>query len=149
MSYNDLLKGRISSSNQIYFITTVANKRSPFFSNLYVARKIIGEMRKLHEDKLVQSIAWVLMPNHLHWVFELGDKLDLPTAMRLFKGRSAKIVNEILKRHGPVWQRNYFDHAIRGYEDITEITRYMVANPIRSGLVENIGDYPYWDAIWL
>ena len=106
-------------------------------------------MRRLHDEEIVQSLAWVLMPDHLHWVFELGDKKDLSTVMRLFKGRSAKIANEILRRQGPIWQRMYFDHAIRGYEDIKEITRYMVANPVRSGLVENIGDYPYWDAIWL
>jgi putative transposase len=149
MSYNDLLKGRISSSNQIYFITTITNKRIPYFSNLSVARKVVGEMRKLHEDNLVQSIAWVLMPDHLHWIFQLGEKQDLFTVIRLFKGRSAKNANEVLRRHGPVWQRAYFDHAIRDYEDIRKIASYMVANPLRSGLAENIGDYPYWDEIWL
>ena len=27
--------------------------------------------------------------------------------------------------------------------------RYIVANPLRAGLVKQIGDYPLWDAIWL
>jgi hypothetical protein len=27
--------------------------------------------------------------------------------------------------------------------------RYLVANPLRPGLVERIGDYPYWNAVWL
>jgi len=106
-------------------------------------------MRKLHDEIYIQSIAWVLMPDHLHWVFQLREKEALSTVMRLFKGRSAKHVNAVLKRRGPIWQRAYFDHAIRDNEDIKEITRYMVANPLRSGLVENIGDYPYWDATWL
>ena len=149
MSYNDLIKGRISFTNQIYFVTTVTNKRVPLFSNYFVARKIVGEMRKLHDEIYIQSIAWVLMPDHLHWVFQLREKEALSTVMRLFKGRSAKHVNAVLKRRGPIWQRAYFDHAIRDNEDIKEITRYMVANPLRSGLVENIGDYPYWDATWL
>jgi len=27
--------------------------------------------------------------------------------------------------------------------------RYIVANPLRAGLVERLGDYPLWDAVWL
>jgi putative transposase len=29
------------------------------------------------------------------------------------------------------------------------IARYVVANPLRAGLAGTIGDYPYWDAVWL
>jgi len=29
------------------------------------------------------------------------------------------------------------------------MARYIVANPLRAGLVERIGDYPLWDATWL
>lgn len=149
MSYNDLIKGRTSSVNQIYFVTTVVNKRVPYFTDYFLGRKVVDEMRRLHDEKNVQSFAWVLMPDHLHWVFQLGEDHDLPTVMRLLKGRSAKEVNKALMRQGPVWQRTYFDHAIRDYEDIQAISRYLVANPLRSGLVANIGDYPLWDAIWL
>jgi len=149
MSYNELAKGRFSSENQIYYITTVTHGRVQFFSDFFIGRRVISEMRRLHDDNMVQTIAWVLMPDHLHWLFQLGEKHNLSTVIRLFKGRSARRVNEALKRQGPVWQKAYYDHAIRGYEDIREIARYMVANPLRSGLVEKIGEYPLWDAIWL
>ncbi|MFV3290267.1 transposase, partial [Pseudomonas sp. NY11955] len=29
------------------------------------------------------------------------------------------------------------------------VARYIVANPIRAGLVSRVGDYPHWDAVWL
>jgi len=29
------------------------------------------------------------------------------------------------------------------------IARYIVANPLRAGLVSRVGDYPLWDACWL
>jgi hypothetical protein len=29
------------------------------------------------------------------------------------------------------------------------VARYIVANPLRAGLVEHLGDYPLWDAVWL
>jgi REP element-mobilizing transposase RayT len=46
-------------------------------------------------------------------------------------------------------QRAFYDHALRQDEDVQGVARYIVANPLRAGLVENIGDYPLWDAIWL
>lgn len=149
MSYNELLKGRFSSANQIYFVTTIVNNRIPYFKSLFIARKVVNEMRYLNDEDFIQSIAWVLMPDHLHWIFQLGEKQDLPSVMRLFKGRSAKRVNEVLNRKCPIWQRGYHDHALREHEDIQETSRYMVANPLRSGLVDKIGNYPLWDAFWL
>ena len=49
----------------------------------------------------------------------------------------------------PIWQAGYYDHAIRKDEDIVNIARYIIANPIRAGLVKKVGDYPHWHAIWL
>jgi hypothetical protein len=52
-------------------------------------------------------------------------------------------------RCGPLWQTGYHDRAIRDGEDLLPFARYIVANPLRAGLVEKIGDYPLWDASWL
>jgi len=65
------------------------------------------------------------------------------------KSRSARAVNHLLVRGGPVWQKGYYDHAVRCDEDLRRLARYMIANPLRAGLVERIGDYPLWDAVWL
>ena len=48
-----------------------------------------------------------------------------------------------------LWQRGYHDHAVRKEENIREIARYIVANPLRAGLVRSLKDYPYWNAVWL
>ncbi|MEQ7866160.1 transposase, partial [Xanthomonas sp. WHRI 8393] len=41
-------------------------------------------------------------------------------------------------------------HArIVGKDDLRLAARYLIANPLRAGLVERVGDYPFWDAIWL
>ena len=29
------------------------------------------------------------------------------------------------------------------------MARYIVANPLRAGLVWDIGSYPHWDCIWM
>ncbi len=50
---------------------------------------------------------------------------------------------------GRIWQRGYHDHAIRYQESIKDIARYIVANPLRAGLVKSLRYYPYWNAMWL
>lgn len=101
------------------------------------------------EEKLVESKAFVLMPDHLHWLFALTEKVVLASVMRLVKGCSAKQINAYLKRKGPEWDKAFHGHALRKDEDIINIARYIVANPLRAGLVKNIAQYPLWDAIWL
>ena len=34
-------------------------------------------------------------------------------------------------------------------EDLKSIARYIVANPLRAELAQEIGEYPHWDSIWL
>jgi putative transposase len=58
-------------------------------------------------------------------------------------------VNNRLKRTGKLWQRGFYDHALRKDEDVLKLARYIVANPIRAGIINKIGDYPLWDAVWL
>jgi putative transposase len=48
-----------------------------------------------------------------------------------------------------LWQKGYHDRAIRREEDLLAVARYIVANPLRAGLVKRVGDYPLWDAVWL
>ena len=149
MTYDNLRLGRYSQPYQAYSITTVTHQRTPFFTDLYCARRVIREMRRLHEAGEVQSQAWVLMPDHLHWLIELTATAPLAQIMHTFKGRSAQQVNQYLGRRGPVWQRAYYDHALRQEEDLKTVARYIVANPLRAGLAETIGDYPLWDAAWM
>ena len=34
-------------------------------------------------------------------------------------------------------------------DKMLDVARYIVANPLRAGLVTKIGDYPFWNAVWL
>lgn len=53
MSYNNLAKGRYSESNQIYFITTVVNKRKKIFIKLALCRALILNMKKIEDEGLI------------------------------------------------------------------------------------------------
>ena len=148
MSFNDLRKGRFSEKSRIYFVTMVIDKRKPYFSDFYLSRKTIQQFRLMHEEGELYSLAWVIMPDHVHWLFQLGDNYSLSKVINLFKGRTARILNKDLSKSGKFWQSAYYDHAVRKDENIKQIARYIVANPLRAKLVERIEDYPHWDADW-
>lgn len=130
-------------------VTTVTENRAPVFADLMTGRVVVREMMRLQNEGRVQYLAFVLMPDHLHWLLVLGENEDLSSVVGLFKGRSAREVNKCLKGRGHLWQRAFYDHALRTDEDLRKLARYIVANPIRAGIVKRVGDYPLWDAIWM
>lgn len=69
--------------------------------------------------------------------------------MQRTKSLSTKVVNLSSVRKISLWQNGFHDRALKREEDLVKIARYVVANPLRAGLVEKLGDYPLWDAIWV
>lgn len=149
MTYDALRQGRVSIPGTAYLLTTVTADRQTLFGDFDCARCAIRELRRLDEQQRCTTMAWVLMPDHLHWLMTLHEGARLAELMRDFKGRSARAINRMRKLSGPVWQRAFHDHAVRDDEDVRRIARYIAANPLRAGLVKDIGQYPHWDAIWL
>ena len=149
MPRDNFLKGRVSMPGHAYHITTCTEDRQPLFKDFQNGRLLINEMRQLNDDKLVNSLAWVIMPDHLHWLFQLNEPLNLSELVKRLKARSSLAINARIGRQGPIWQRGFHDHAIRDDESLRTVARYIIANPLRADIVKNIGDYPLWDAIWL
>lgn len=149
MSYDALRRGRASLSGHAYFVTTSTYSRLPLFSDMNLARLVIWQMRELHDAGYLHSFCWVLMPDHLHWLFQLKEKGPLGDVVGRFKSNSARAINRYRGESGAVWQRAYYDRAIRREESLIDVSRYIVANPLRAGLVSRVGDYPHWDAEWL
>jgi REP element-mobilizing transposase RayT len=54
---------------------------------------------------------------------------SIPTIIRGFKSAVTKRINETRKTPGmPVWQRNYYEHVIRGDDDLNRICEYIINN---------------------
>jgi putative transposase len=138
---------RFSRPGHSYLITCVVKDRHLIFSDFHVARMLVHEMKRLDQSGVVHSLAWVIMPDHVHWLFELKSG-SLATLMQSLKGRSAFVINKAYGAKLLTWQKGYHDRRVRVEEDLREMARYVIANPLRAGLVEHQGDYPLWDCIW-
>jgi REP element-mobilizing transposase RayT len=145
---SNLRRGRYSEPERLYLLTTTLLQRRPLFYDFALARLLVKELRAAHEQQQVASLAWVVMPDHLHWLVQLQTG-SLEQLMRRIKSNSARQINQYLGTQGPIWQPGYHDRALRQDDDLQSAARYIVANPLRAGLVKRIGNYPLWDAVWL
>jgi REP element-mobilizing transposase RayT len=145
----ELRRGRRSLPNHVYHVISSTREREPRFrefepawaaSRCFERPSLLGDTRVL---------AWVLMPDHAHWLLQLGTQVSLHDVVHRLKAASARAANLASGRSGGLWSRGYYDRALRSEDDIAGVARYIVANPLRAGLVTSVRAYPFWDAVWL
>ena len=90
--------------------------------------------------------AWCVMPNHVHVIITpLGDHV-LPKILQSWKGFSGRQINRRLKRSGPVWQKESFDHIVRNVACYENFVSYVERNPVVAGLVSRPPDWRFSSA---
>jgi REP element-mobilizing transposase RayT len=139
----NLRTGRISLPNHAYLITIATASRTPVFTSFAPARIAARCFYDAAIARHSQTLAFVVMPDHVHWLCQLNETGSLTESIRLYK---AKVSWSLGAR---IWQRGFHDHALRHEDDLRDTARYIVANPLRAGLVKEPGQYPYWNAAWL
>ena len=142
-----LRKGRASITNQHYLITTAVYERKPALKQIQAANIVLNSLHWFEKGGKIRLDAAVVMPDHLHFVANLRQD-SLAGFMRSFKGYTAYKINELKNTKGTFWQPQYHDHALRQDEDLNEVILYTLHNPVRSGLVNDFHDYPFWYCRW-
>lgn len=96
--------------------------------------------------------AWVVLPEHMHaiWTLPPGDS-DFSTRWRLIKSGFSRVLPKTERRSAVrrsagergIWQRHYWEHAIRDEADHGRHVDYVHANPVKHGWVRRVSDWPY------
>lgn len=91
----------------------------------------------------------VVMPDHLHLLMVMGERLSLGQTVQRLKARSS----HALRAEGLVWERDYFDRQIRPNDDRLAVFRYIYLNPYRPGLLSLSDKWAYYycreeDWVW-
>src|SRR5690606_4593738 len=115
---------------------------NPIFLDMQSARALINTLRSEFLRNQVSTYAYVVMPDHFHWLLQLNEE-----GLSRVVGRVKRLTAGQLGR--AIWQDGFHDRAVRDEDDLKAMARYVIANPLRAGLVESIGDYPHWDAVWV
>jgi putative transposase len=146
-----LREGRVSIGGNVYFITksTLArlqenqDYRQGLLMGEGIPEIIESSLQWLENDKFIQNIAYVIMPDHIHLLFKLGENNTLPHTMLRFGRHTGRQIAKKLGRQGAVWQESYFDRAVRNDEELKKAFDYIMNNPIKAGYVEDASDWKW------
>jgi putative transposase len=142
---------RVKIDGGVFFFTLTLADRS---SDLLVRQ--VDRLRRIYMSVQTrypfETVAICILPDHLHaiWLLPLGD-CDYPTRWSVFKagfsrglGEAAvRTASKIAKRERGLWQRRYWEHAIRDDADLERHVDYIHFNPVKHGHVSQVRDWPF------
>jgi putative transposase len=143
------IRARIKGS--IFFFTVVLADRR---SNLLVDEidRFRQSYRVIQQAYPFETIAICVLPDHLHalWAMPENDA-DFSKRWSLIKSGFSRGLNpsqsrstsKISKREKGIWQRRYWEHAIRDDEDFERHVNYIHFNPVKHGHVARVSDWPH------
>ena len=138
---------RISGGTFFFTVVTAARSRSVLTDHADLLRQAY---RATASELPFATDAIVILPDHMHavWTPPQGDS-DFPERWRRIKARFShalgkrypRSASKHAKREVGLWQRRYWEHAIRDDRDYRMHVEYCWANPVRHGLVAAAMDW--------
>jgi putative transposase len=133
-----------------FFTVTLADRSSDLLvSHIDRFRDVY---RSVQQQRPFETIAICILPDHLHAIWSLppGDA-DFARRWNLIKGgfsrglpaAASRSSSKAAKREKGVWQRRYWEHAIRDDADLARHVDYIHFNPVKHGLVPRVCDWPH------
>jgi putative transposase len=124
----------------IYHVTTRGNRKEAIFTD---TRDRLRFLQLL--EQIVTSLEWrchtyCLMTNHYHFLVQTYDA-DISRGMHRLNGVYAKWFNWRHGYEGHLFERRFRGKLVEGHAQLLELTRYVVLNPVRAGLVANAGEW--------
>ena len=106
-----------------------------YLKNPAVADLVEKAFLRFHSERY-ELRAWVVMPNHVHVLFEIGS-VPMVKVIESWKKFTAREANIILGRSGAFWQEDYWDTFIRDAAHQMRTVRYIENNPTKAYLIED------------
>ncbi|MCP4135001.1 MAG: transposase [bacterium] len=142
MPYDNLRQGRFSQQYNDYFVTICCYERNNLLIDADINSIVINSIHWLDENNLIDLYFYILMPDHVHIIFQLTGAKTLGETVKSFKQYTSRIVNK--NRDIQLWQKSFYDHCIRKEESLAEKIKYCWYNPVRANLVQEPAQYHLW-----
>jgi len=109
-----------------------------------------------HISEVAYTYAWVLMPNHFHFVVRIKDEAEILSSIldhkiskqphqyfsNLFNAY-AKAFNERFKRHGSLYERPFKRKLVDNEQYLKQLVIYTHNNPVHHGFCSHPIEYPW------
>jgi len=133
---------RIEFEGALYHVTSRGDRRGQIFEDDQDRAGFLDLLGRVAVDFNWVVHAYCLMGNHYHLLVETPDG-NLGKGMRQLNGVYTQNCN---RRHGwvgHVFQGRYKAILVDGDSYLLELSRYVVLNPVRAGMVGSAGDWPW------
>jgi len=129
-----------------YFFTVVTHQRTTLFSEDSNINYLRGAIRSVMKTRPFEIDAIVILPDHLHCIWRLpeGDA-NFSSRWRDIKNLVSRRIDapRNRRREKVVWQRRFWEHAIRDEQDWRHHMDYVHYNPVKHGYVRAPADWPH------
>lgn len=109
-------------------------------------------VRATKRDHPFRIHGWVVLPDHMHCIFELppGDA-DFALRWQVIKRRFSLALPRmeyrsdirLRRRERGIWQRRYWEHLLRNEDDYRRHMDYLHYNPVKHGWVRRVSEWPH------
>lgn len=139
-----------------YFFTLVTERRAPILANDEARDLLRSAIRTCQQQWPFSVDALVLLPDHLHaiWTLPPGDS-NYSKRWRFVKkyftqhwlvadgAEQLVSLSKQRQRRCGIWQRRFWEHALRDECDYARHLDYLHYNPVKHGLVPTVANWPY------
>ena len=139
---------RVFIDGYSYFLTVVMYKRNPILiDNIDLLRKSFKESKKKYNYDIK---AIVILPDHFHMMILPTRAIEYPKIISVIKQYFTRHCDPRFYQHltqsksrtlagyKPVWQKKYYEHAVRNTTDYKTRFDYIHYNPVKHGYVKQV-----------
>lgn len=135
-----LRRGRVSQPHAEYFLTVCTDQKRIGLAEPAAGFAVLDECHAMTADGTWTLRCMVVMPDHIHLIMTLGERLPLGKTMQRLKARTSSQLGAF----GLDWERDFFDRRLRPDDDRLALFLYLYLNPYRAGLVIPAEKWPYY-----
>lgn len=116
--------------------------------------QIVADAFYFFADVRYDLLAYCVMPSHFHWVFrprgewfaqlekaDNDERTPRERIMHSIRSFTANACNKFLKRSGPFWEQESYDHWVRDLDELERIIAYVEMNPVKAKLVSSPAEW--------
>lgn len=123
-------------------VTIATHDRTRTFGDAGFSLECVEYLRSQASEQSIAVLAYCFMPDHVHFVLRVDGNTGIVDFIAKFKSVTTRLWWKHGNR-GRLWQRTFHDHLLRDAEDEGQYLQYVLANPVRAGLVGEWKLYPF------
>jgi len=133
----------IVTTERTFFVTSSTLGKRSLLQSDRAAKLFIDVLYHYRSEHRYLLHAFVVMPDHFHFLITVGQEISIERAVQFIKGGFAFRAGKELGFKPPVWERGFSEVRVLDPDAYASFHEYIGQNPVKRHLAERPSDYPY------